>query len=82
MVNCLLLIEVVYVAGDQKSDFKNLKQEKYNCDSPEKFSSLSKEIEELAMGGLHLQVARLPEFPYNQISQIQLTFEQYRGQGF
>lgn len=69
MVNRLLLIEVVYVAGDQKSDFKNLKQEKWNCYSPEKFSSLPKGSEGLAMGGLHLQVPRLPDFLFNQIKQ-------------
>lgn len=27
---CLLLMEVVYVTGNQKRDFKNLKQEKQN----------------------------------------------------
>lgn len=36
-------MEVVYVTGDQKSDFKNLKQENQNCYVPEKFSSLLKE---------------------------------------
>ena len=69
MVNCLLLVEVVYVAGDQKGDFKNLKQEKWNCYPLEKFSSFSKESEGLATSGLYLQVPRPPEFPFNQIKQ-------------
>lgn len=69
VVNCLLLVEVVYVAGDQKGDFKNLKQEKWNCYPLEKFSSFSKETEGLAMSGLHLQVPRPPEFHFNQIKQ-------------
>ena len=69
VVNCLLLVEVVYVAGDQKRDFKNLKQEKWNCYPLEKFSSFSKESEGLAMSGLHLQVPRPPEFSFNQIKQ-------------
>lgn len=36
-------MEVVYVTGDQKSNFKNLKQGKQNCYAPEKFSSLPEE---------------------------------------
>lgn len=36
-------MEVVYVTGDQKRDFKNLKQETQNCYAPEKFSLFPKE---------------------------------------
>ena len=61
--------ENALIDTDQQRDFKNLKQEKWNCYPLEKFSSFSKESEGLAMSGLHLQVPRPPEFSFNQIKQ-------------
>ena len=58
-------MEVVYVTGDQKSDFKNLKQEKQNV-MPLR-SSIRKP--ELAMGGLYLPVPGLPASPSRQVGQ-------------
>jgi hypothetical protein len=38
-----LLIDIVDITGNQKSNFKNLKQEKQNCYAPKKYSPIARE---------------------------------------
>lgn len=61
MKRCLLLMEAVDVTGDQKGDFKNLKEKETGgggweppCQALEKFSSLF-----VCVGGSHLHLASL-----------------------